>query len=107
MKYKVPRGALIEIEGPDQTQWGTLKFKVYVNNRVVGHVRGQKSAQFFIENDTRFTVRATNSNFSHLEASFAGLSNKPALVKLHIIGSSMETVKLAAQVKYGQSYFKK
>ncbi|MFA5686670.1 MAG: hypothetical protein WCZ47_01755 [Bacilli bacterium] len=108
MKYKVPGGALLEIQGPEQTRWvGNLKFKIIANGKVVGYLRGQKTAQFFVEKDTKFTVQTCNTSFPLLETSFISLSLRPTIVKLHLLGSSKATAKLGAYVTHGESYFKK
>lgn len=108
MKYKVPGGALLEIEGPEQTSWiGNLTFKIIANGQVVGHLRGQKLAQFFVEKDTKFFVQTTNTGMPVLETSFIGLALRPTLVKLVLVGSSKDNAKLGAHVQYGESYLKR
>lgn len=107
MKYKVPGGALLEIHGPQQTNWvGNLRFKIIVEGKVVGHLRGQKTAQFFIEKDTKFIVRGDNTSFPRIETSFIAMALRPTVVQLHLLGGSKETAKLGAHVLYGENYFK-
>ncbi|MDY0344997.1 MAG: hypothetical protein WCX85_00035 [Bacilli bacterium] len=105
MKYQHPETSLVTIIGPDQTTWiGDIKVEILFNGEIVGVIKGQKSAQFEINEDTRFSIRTVNEDLPKLEVSVAGLLCCPATIKLFLVGGSLNNAKLVAKTTYGEKY---
>jgi hypothetical protein len=105
MKYNHPETSLVTIIGPEQTTWlGDLTLEVIFENKAVAIIKGQKSAQFEINEDTRFIVRTINTGFPVLEVVVAALFSRPTTIKLIVLGSSERNAKLVAKTTYGELY---
>ncbi|MDD4153989.1 MAG: hypothetical protein PHT30_01085 [Bacilli bacterium] len=108
MKYQHPETSLVTIYGPDQTSWiGNLTLEVLFEEQVVGIIKGQKSAQFEINEDARFKIRTANTAFPKLEVEIAALFTCPTTVKLYLLGNSEQNAKLVAKTTYGERYSKR
>ena len=108
MKYNHPETALVTIIGPDQTSWiGDIKVEVLFEGEIVGVIKGQKSVQFEINEDTRFLIRTANEDLPKSEVTVAGLFRCPTTIKLYLLGSSSVNAKLVAKTTYGENYSKR
>lgn len=108
MKYQRPETSLVTIIGPDQTNWiGDLTLEILFDERVVGIIKGQKSAQFEINEDSRFKIRIVNTAFPKLEVEIGALFSSPTVIKLYLLGSSKLNAKLVAKTTYGERYTKR
>lgn len=108
MKYHHPDTSIATIIGPDQTSWlGDLTIHVLFEGETVAVIKGQKSAQFEIDQDTRFVVRTVNTAFPILEVTVAVLLSRPTTIKLFVLGGSKENAKLVAKTTYGEYYSKR
>ncbi|NMV82502.1 MAG: hypothetical protein GX816_03005 [Erysipelotrichia bacterium] len=105
MKYNHPETALVTISGPEQTSWvGDVTIEITHEGAVVGIIKGQKSVQFEINQDTRFKARTINTDFPKLEVIVAALFRCPTVIKLYLVGGSKENAKLVAKTTYGANY---
>ena len=108
MKYHHPDTSIATIIGPEQTTWvGDLTLHVLLEGENIAVIKGQKSAQFEIDQDTRFTIRTVNTAFPVLEVEVAALLSRPTTIKLYVIGGSKENAKLVAKTTYGEYYSKR
>lgn len=108
MKYNHPETALVTIIGPDQTTWiGDIKVEIIFEGEIVGVIKGQKSAQFEIKEDSRFLIRTANEDLPKSAVTVAGLLRCPTTIKLHLVGSSIQNAKLVAKTTYGENYSKR
>ncbi len=105
MKYHHPETALVTIIGPDQTTWiGNIKVEIFFEGELVGVIKGQKSVQFEINEDSRFVVRTANEDLPRSEVTVAGLLRCPTTIKLFLIGGAIDSAKLVAKTTYGENY---
>ena len=108
MKYHHPDTSIATIIGPEQTNWvGDLTLQVLLGDEVIAVIKGQKSAQFEIDQDTRFTIRTVNTAFPLLSIEAAALLSRPTTIKLYLTSGSMESAKLVAKTIYGEPYSKR
>ncbi|NCA96751.1 MAG: hypothetical protein EOM77_00965 [Bacteroidia bacterium] len=108
MKYNHPETSIATIIGPEQTTWvGDLTLHVLLEDETIAVIKGQKSAQFEIDEDTRFTIRTVNTAFPTLEVEVAALLSRPTTIKLYVVGGSNESAKLVAKTTYGEYYSKR